>query len=127
MIFLERGGESIHPGCRAFMHETIGQSAAPKFIPRAHRELIITRSLTRVHPRESYLLARYTYTTRGDRQDKLSISSTDADKSRIPSTPVLIHGARLSCQRFRAFRIYPYVLMYVYIACIQRSFFPFHS
>lgn len=88
----------MRPECRAFMHETIGQSATPQFVPRAHRELIITHSLTRVHPRESYLLARHTYTIRGDRQDKLSISSTDADKSSIPGTPVLIHGARLSCQ-----------------------------
>lgn len=107
MIFLERGGESIHPGCRAFMHETIGQSAAPKFSPRTRPELIITRSLTRAYIRAYRVYSHGTrYTTRGDRQDKLSISSTDADKSRIPGTPVIIHGARLSCRRDFAHPVY---------------------
>lgn len=119
----------MHSECRAFMHGIIGQSAAPKFVPRARQRInyyafINACTSARITIARATHILTYTYTTRNDRQDKLLISSANADKSRIPDTssrtrrPIVVSTISLP------------VWFHTYRTCrrdIQRFFLPTHS
>lgn len=115
-------------GSRAFMHGIIGQSAAPKFVPRAHQRInyyafINACTSARITSARATHLHKH-IRTRSDRQDKLLISSASADKSRIPDTssrtrrPIVVST------------IFASRLFHIYRTCrrdIKRLFFPSHS